>query len=250
MTLKREAADTENTQTGPMVLSLSRVTKSFGRSNGTAHAQVLRVIDDLSFTFKAGAIVGLIGRTGVGKTTLGKIMGGLLRSDFGVVALGEVDLQKCTPREMRGLRRWLHYVPQNPDAVVSPHITVSEALREGRQNTRLDSDAQTQWLGMLQQTVMYKHSWAKRFVGNLSLGERRRIVNLRSLQACPRFIIFDEPFNGLDLVSKHGMLSFLQTAAHHWQMGVFIISHDVEALAEVCDEVWQLEAGKFAQRMH
>jgi len=219
------------------------VCKSFGHS-GNGSAEGVRVIlDEVDFEFRAGSIIGLIGRTGVGKTTLGRIMSGILRPDHGTVSIGGVDLFDLNSDETREVRQWLRYVPQNPDAVLPTNITVDEALREASINTRLVRDEQMKWRDMIQTPVMYDPTWATRQIGDLSLGQRRRVVNLRSLQACPKFIILDEPFNGLDLEFKHGMLDLLRKVSTSKDIGIMFISHDVEALDTICDTIWLLENG-------
>lgn len=201
------------------------------------------VLRDVNMELNQDSIIGLAGKTGAGKTTMGKILGGLLRPDRGTVTIGDIDLFDCSPDEMRSVRKWLRYVPQNPDAVLPHNITVTEALEEARKHTRLKPDEHRQWLQMIGNTVLYDPSWANRSIGDLSLGQRRRIVNLRSLQACPKFLIFDEPFNGLDIVSKFGMLALLQACCWDKQTGVLLISHDVEVLKRVCQKIYRLENG-------
>ena len=218
--------------------------KEYKSAESPSHERQNRVIfKDVNIELNQDSIIGLAGKTGSGKTTIGKILGGLLRPDNGTVKIGDIDLFNCSPSEMRTVRKWLRYVPQNPDAVLSHNITVTEALHEARHQTRLKPDEHKQWLQMIGNTVLFDPSWANRSIGDLSLGQRRRIVNLRSLQACPKFLIFDEPFNGLDIVSKFGMLALLQACCWDKQTGVLLISHDVEVLKRVCQKIYRLDNG-------
>lgn len=228
-------------------LTVHGVAKTFSKPTDGSSGFVRTVLDDVNFVFKAGAIVGMIGRTGVGKTTLGRIMGGLLRPDRGIVSFGDIDIFRRTAEETRLIRRWLRYVPQNPDAVLPSSITVAEALSEARNNSRLIPGEDSEWYRSIENTVLLDPMWAGRSVGDLSLGQRRRVVNLRSLQACPKFLILDEPFNGLDLETKRSMLKLLQTVSGERATGILFISHDVKALQEICDSVWYLESGKLLE---
>lgn len=225
-------------------LSLVGVTKSFA---GSASTKGQAILDNLDFSISSGQVVGLIGETGVGKTTLGKIIGGLLRPDSGRVLAGEVNMLKLSPGQTRQVRRWVRYVPQNPDAVLPMNVTVAETFDEARQCTRLNSSELAKWEELIDKAALYDPSWTAREVGDLSLGQRRRIVNVRSLLSGPRFIILDEPFNGLDLVSKSAMLYLLRSIASDCQAGVLIISHDQDALRSSCDNLWKMTAGSLAK---
>ncbi len=228
-------------------LQLHKITKSFlSTSIDPDNQDPTVVLDEIDFTITAGSIVGLVGRTGVGKTTFGRIITGLFRPDSGTVRLGNISLFDCRPHETRIIRQWLRYVPQNPDAVLPLNVSVAASLEEARSNTRLSSDECMKWSCLIEATTLYDKRWSTRMVGDLSLGQRRRIVNLRALQACPKFMVFDEPFNGLDFVSKQGMLDLLMKIAVEKQIGIMVISHDVEALKKICNAIWSLNNRKLA----
>lgn len=228
-------------------LAMISVTKSFATSSGSASTKEQAVLDNLDFSISSGQVVGLIGETGVGKTTLGKIIGGLLRPDSGEVMAGEVNLLNLSPGQTRQVRRWVRYVPQNPDAVLPMNVTVAETFNEARQCSRLNSSDLAKWQELIDGAALCDPAWTARDVGDLSLGQRRRIVNIRSLLSGPRFIILDEPFNGLDLVSKTSMLNLLKSIARERRSGVLIISHDQDALRSSCDNLWEMSAGSLAQ---
>ncbi len=228
-------------------LSLNCVTKTFLMSeNGRLRSSRL-ILDSVDFALVAGRVVGLVGRTGVGKTTLGKMLTGLLNPDGGFVALGDIRLGECGQSRLQQIRGWLRYVPQNPDAVLSFNSTVAEALKDARLCMRVERQERGPWLRLLEDSVLFDPQWLHRDIGDLSLGQRRRVVNLRALQTCPRFIVFDEPFNGLDLTSKNSMLLLVRRVSREKHAGVLYISHDVEALRSSCDEIWQLESGKLTR---
>ncbi|MDF1545226.1 MAG: ATP-binding cassette domain-containing protein [bacterium] len=228
-----------NTASG---LHSQKISKSFVLSPAGERKDGDRVVlTGINFSLGRSEIVGLVGKTGVGKTTLGKIVGGVFRPDSGSVCLGDHDIRTFEGSDHQLLRRMIRYVPQNPDAVLSSTITVQAAFDEARAVCRLPKQEMELWSAMLLDRPLFELAWLHRQFGELSLGERRRIVNLRSLLTCPAYIVMDEPFNGLDLSTRGAMLDLLRSAAEKIEMGMLIVSHDVTALHEICDKILLLD---------
>lgn len=232
-------------------LHARKVSKTFVLSSaGEDHRTDRHVFENVDFVLRPGQITGLVGRTGVGKTTLGKIMGGLYRPDSGAVLVGAYDLAENRGSRARLIRKFIRYTPQNPDAVLSHRVTVGAAVREAQAICRLSNADSRRWTGRVLALPLFKQGWMHRRFGELSLGERRRVINLRSIQTCPRFLIMDEPFNGLDLHTRGAMLKLMRVAADEMGVGILIISHDVPSLREVCDRIKLLsEAGIISYQM-
>jgi ABC-type glutathione transport system ATPase component len=224
-------------------LSLSCVSKSFPGYDNDIYPSSNLLLNNINLSIGSGDIIGLVGETGVGKTTLGKIISGLIHPDNGKVMLGRVDLFGCDERDMTHIRKWIRYAPQNPDAVLFPNMTVRESLKESDLYTRLNSDEKLKWHKFLESGDYYDSQWLNRSFKCLSLGQRRRVINLRAIQACPKFVVYDEPFNGLDNISKKKMLDLLRLMSADWAIGIMIISHDLDTMRNICDKIWLLESG-------
>jgi len=199
------------------------------------------ILEKVDFHLPRGVVIGLVGRTGVGKTTLGKILGGLLRPDSGAVTIGDVDMITCAPSVVTRLRRWIRYVPQNPDASLPRGVSVAEALQEARDLAPDQDTGEQEWWARAVRCQLYEHDWANRSIGELSLGERRRVMNLRALLTNPRFLILDEPFNGLHGDAKMATLDILRTLSAGRGSAILVISHDALALKQSCDIVYELD---------
>jgi peptide/nickel transport system ATP-binding protein len=224
------------------VLELRRVSKTFSQEdNGDRNPRL--VLDTVDFSMTQGTIVGVLGKTGAGKTTLGKIIGGLLLPDSGGTMFNGQPVFGTRSVDSRRLRRDLRYVPQNPDASLSPRLRVGEALAEAERHSRLSGKELAAWRRKLLDLPVFRSEWLNRRMYDLSLGERKRVVNLRALLTYPRFIVFDEPFNGLDLKSKGAFMNNLESSARDHSMGVMIISHDTEALTQLAGRIMKLEDG-------
>lgn len=103
------------------------------------------------------------------------------------------------------------------------------------------------WWRSIVDTSLLDPARAGRSISDLSLGQRRRGVNLRALQTCPRFIILDEPFIWTGPGDQKDMLDLLQKVVHDYGVGVFFISHDVEALQTVGERLWLLADGELSE---
>lgn len=223
-------------------LRADRITMSYrSRTETSSVSNRPPILCEIDFQLHPGSVIGLVGRTGVGKTTLGKILGGLLRPDSGSVMIGGLNVITCGPAISGRLRRWIRYVPQNPDASLPRRVLVSEALHEARS---LSPDRQTgeqDWWTRAVRSQLYEREWANRWIGELSLGERRRVMNLRAFLTNPRFLILDEPFNGLHGDAKMATLDILRIFSTDRRSAVLVISHDAQALSRTCDTVYELD---------
>jgi lipopolysaccharide export system ATP-binding protein len=200
-----------------------------------------RVVDGVSFRVAPGEVVGLLGPNGAGKTTSFNITVGLVRPDAGTVRLGGQDLTRL-PMHLRA-RRGLGYLPQ--EASVFRKLTVRqnftavlEALGVGRSAREARADALLDEFHL--RTV-------ERSLGEqLSGGERRRAEVARSLLSGPRFILFDEPFAGVDPIAV-GDLQRLIGGLRDRGIGVLITDHNVREALGICGRAYILSGGQLLE---
>jgi len=231
------------------VLRADQITISYRSGCDSTHVYSRPpILERIDFQLPRGRVIGLVGRTGVGKTTLGKILGGLLRPDSGSVTIGDLDLTRCAPSVATRLRRWIRYVPQNPDASLPRRVSVSEALQEARDLAPDRDTGEQDWWARAIRSQLYDQNWADRTIGELSLGERRRVMNLRAFLTRPRFLILDEPFNGLHGDAKMATLDILRILSAGRRSAILVISHDAHALKQSCDAVYELDANSLREK--
>jgi lipopolysaccharide export system ATP-binding protein len=201
-----------------------------------------RVVDGVSFTVKPGEIVGLLGPNGAGKTTSFSMVIGLVQPDAGSVKLGDRELADL-PMHLRA-RAGLGYLPQ--EASIFRKLTVREnflaVLELDPKSSRAERNAAAdQLLGEFGLTHV-----ADSLGETLSGGERRRAEIARSLLPKPRFMLFDEPFAGVDPINV-GELQKEIAKLRSRGLGVLITDHNVRDTLRVCDRAYIIAAGRILE---
>jgi lipopolysaccharide export system ATP-binding protein len=200
-----------------------------------------RVVDGVSFHVRPGEVVGLLGPNGAGKTTSFNMVVGLVAPDGGKVLLGGGDLTTL-PMHKRS-RRGVGYLPQ--EASIFRKLTVRQnftAVLEALGVRRAEREKRAAEL---------LHEFRLEGVAEspgetLSGGERRRAEVARSLLSSPRYVLFDEPFAGVDPIAV-GELQRLMGTLRHKGIGVLLTDHNVREALGICDRAYILSAGRILE---
>jgi lipopolysaccharide export system ATP-binding protein len=196
-----------------------------------------RVVDGVSFHVAPGEVVGLLGPNGAGKTTSFNMVVGLVTPDAGKVTLGSADLTRL-PMHRRA-RLGVGYLPQEASifrklTVRQNFLAILEALGESRAERERRAD---------ELVAEFRLETVARSLGEqLSGGERRRAEVARSLLSSPRFILFDEPFAGVDPIAV-GELQRLIASLRDRGIGVLITDHAVREALGICSRAYILSSG-------
>jgi polar amino acid transport system ATP-binding protein/sulfate transport system ATP-binding protein len=175
-----------------------------------------------------GQIVGLLGPSGVGKTTLFKILAGLVAPDEGTVAIGDAGV----PAEP-GL---VGVVTQN--YVLFEHRTVlGNLLVAGKQAGMSSADAKARSMEYLERFGLGAH--AEKYPMQLSGGQRQRVAIAQQLLCSEHYLVMDEPFSGLDVIAQENVQALLiEVSRRHDENTIILVTHDVSAAVAVCDTIW------------
>ena len=200
-----------------------------------------RVVDGVSFAVAPGEVVGLLGPNGAGKTTSFHCVVGLLAPDEGEVRLGERDLSGLPLHERA--RLGIGYLPQEPS--IFRKLTVRENFLLVLEGMKLSKKQQAD-----RADEMLTEFDLLRVAGSLgetlSGGERRRAEIARSLLAEPSFMLFDEPFAGVDPIAVHDMQRLIGRLRERG-LGVLITDHAVRETLGICDRAVLLAEGKLLE---
>ncbi len=212
--------------------------------------QEITIVDDVSFTLERGKVLGLIGESGAGKSTIGLSPAGYGRG--GIRLSGEVwvngrDILKDTPKALRQLRgKTVCYVAQSAAAAFNPAHTLMEQVIETTLlhglATRQEAEARAvELFGQL--GLPDPEHFGSRYPHQVSGGQLQRVCVLRALAPGVRYVVADEISTMLDPITQLSLWQALKAHAEHHQLGVIVISHDTALLNRLCHQQWHLAGG-------
>ena len=229
------------------VRDLSKAFRSGGGLPG-APARRLQAVDRVSFTLFKGETLGLVGESGCGKSTAGRLILRLLEADEGQVLFGGRDLLKLSPGEMRPLRRDLQMIFQDPYSSLNPRMKVGDIVGEP---LRIHGLARGQELRgdvtALLERVGLGAEHFDRYPHEFSGGQRQRIGIARALAVRPSLIIADEPVSALDLSIQAQVVNLLQDLQQEFALTYLFIAHDLSVIEHISDRVAVMYLGRIVE---
>lgn len=240
--------------TTPPLLEVRGLTKHYAMER-TAGAwlrreppEVLRAVDDVSLSVPVGRTLGVVGETGSGKSTLGRLVLRLERPSGGQVLLDGQDISTGGAAGSRRLRREVQVVLQDPYTSLNPHQTVGAALDEVLKVCGTSSrTARAARVAELLDQVGFPSGWADRRPGQLSGGGRQRVSIARALAVGPRLLVADEPVSALDVSVQAQVLNLFQRLQAELGLAYLFITHDLAVLERIADDVAVLYLGRVVE---
>jgi peptide/nickel transport system ATP-binding protein len=216
----------------------------FSRSKAVVHA-----VDGLSFELNAGETMALVGESGCGKSTVGRLVLRLLDASSGHVWFDGEDLMTLPAGRLRAKRRELQMIFQDPYSSLNPRMNIGQLVGEGlRLVPGLSSaERQTRVAKMLDE-VGLQPQHAQRYAHELSGGQRQRVAIARALIRQPAFVIADEPVSALDVTVRAQVLALLAELQERHGFACLFISHDLGVVEQVADRVIVMQAGRIIEQ--
>jgi len=222
------------------LLEVDNLVKHFPVRGGvlnTVQAHV-HAVNGVSFDVKRGEVLGVVGESGCGKSTVGKCVIRLLDPTSGAIRYDGTDLAKLDHTEMMPFRGRMQIVFQDPYSSLNPRLTVAGALKEAILFHGVVEKAELEdYIVELLRTVGLRPDDRTKFPHEFSGGQRQRIGVARALAVKPEFIVADEPVSALDVSIQAQVLNLLSDLKEKLGLTMLFVSHDLKVIEHFCDRV-------------
>jgi len=211
----------------------------------------VRAVDGVSFEVKRGEILGIVGESGCGKTTMGRALLRLTEPQEGQILFDGTDILRLSPQELKPLRRRLQIVFQDPYESMNPRLNVyriiAEPLRLQNLATSRDEEVERVRKALADVEMTPPDEYIYRYPHELSGGQRQRIAIARALVLEPDFIVADEPVSMLDVSIRGGILNLMLRLSKEKGVTFVYITHDLATARHICDRIGVMYLGKFVE---
>jgi peptide/nickel transport system ATP-binding protein len=209
----------------------------------------LRAVEDVSFDLNRGEVLGLVGESGCGKSTISRALMGLQPVESGHMTFGGRDLAHLDAAGWRAMRRDVQMIFQDPYSSLNPRLTIGDAIREPLivhgivPRNEADREA-----ARLMALVQLPEDALRRYPHQFSGGQRQRIGIARALALRPKLIVCDESVSALDVSVQAQILNLLKELQAEFRLSYLFISHDLNVVHYIADRVLVMQSGRIVER--
>ena len=233
------------------ILELRDVKTHFPVSHGflfRKHVGTVKAVDGVTLSIGRGEVLGLVGESGCGKSTLARTIMQLVPTTAGTVVLEGKNLTSGSAGEVRGLRRDLQMVFQDPYASLNPRMTVFDTLAEPLRVHAVCAPAEVPArVAQLMERVGLAPRFMQKYPHEFSGGQRQRIAIARALALQPKVIVADEPVSALDVSIQAQILNLLAHLTREMNLTLIFIAHDLSVVKHISDRIAVMYLGKIME---
>ncbi|MEM3334332.1 MAG: dipeptide/oligopeptide/nickel ABC transporter ATP-binding protein, partial [Thermoplasmata archaeon] len=193
----------------------------------------IKALDGISIKIEKGDIYSLVGETGSGKTTFGRILVGLIPPTEGSVKLNGVDLFSVRKKQLKEMRKKIQIIFQDPYGSLNPRMKIKDIVAEPLKLNKIEFDDDKILRVMEDVGLKPAQDFLNRYPHQLSGGQRQRVAIARALGISPEFIVADEPVSMLDVSIRANFLNLMKEMNRKYQVSMLMITHDISVASYV-----------------
>ena len=226
------------------------VTKTFPVYSGMFHKKIgdVMAVNTISFNIKNKEILGLVGESGCGKSTAGRLLLRLIEPSAGMIRYCGKNILTQSRRELKQLRKEMQMVFQDPFSSLNPRISIADTIADSMRALNLCHGSKVmERVKEMMEIVGLDPSLAKKYPHEFSGGDRQRIGIAAALAVDPRFIFFDEPVSALDVSAQAQILNLVKYVRDRLGITVLIVAHNLSVVEYVSDRVAVMYLGNIVE---
>jgi len=238
----------------PPILSVEGLAVTFRKGSllggilGTRRDYIVRAVKQATFSVQRGETVAIVGESGSGKTTIARSILALQEADRGSIRIDGVDIVGLPRRDLKGVRRKVAMMFQDPIGSLSPRFKVGRVVTEPLVIHGITVENRDREAARLLDLVGLDSTFVERYPHQLSGGEARRVGVARALSSSPELVVADEPTAGLDLSIQGDLLNLLAEIQERMGLAILIITHNLAVVRHISDRTIVMYRGEFLEQ--